>query len=303
MSLRVLHPGTFSLLVDRGRPSSRSLGVPVGGAADVAAFQIGNGLVGNPPDAVALEIALSGPTLRAECDVSACVFGSPFAIEVSGRAMAAASVFSVRAGETLRIGGTNHGAQAYLCVRGGFHVAPVLGSGSSFEPIREGERLPCDSAIDQGRSLEFADVASLLGESIASLRVIAGSQADWFPPDALYQQSFTVSPASNRMGIRLLGEPIARPQRELISEAVAPGAIQITNDGLPIILGVDGQTIGGYPKIAHVIQADLDRLGQLRPHQLVRFERVPLEAAEALAADRRVNIRRWLAVLRIFAQP
>lgn len=303
MSLRVLHPGTYSLLVDRGRPGSRSLGIPPGGAADVAAFQIGNALVGNRPDKVALEMALSGATLQAECDVSACVFGSPFRIEVNGRGRSAASVFAIRAGETLRIGGTTRGARGYLCVKGGFHTTQVLGSGTAFQPLAEGEQLLCSASHDHGRSLEHADVSSLFDDARESLRVIAGPQADWFATDALYQQSFTVAPASNRMGIRLNGQPLARPPRELISEAVAPGAIQMTNEGQPIVLGVDGQTIGGYPKIAQVIQADLDRLGQLRPGQSVRFERVDLDAAERLAHGRRDKLKRWLSVLRIFAQP
>lgn len=303
MSLRVLHPGTYSLLVDRGRPTSRSLGIPLGGAADVAAFQIGNALVGNPPDAVALEMTLSGPTLQAECDMSACVFGSPFTIEVNGRGLSSASVFAIRTGEILRIGGTTHGARGYLCVKGGFQIAHILGSGTAFQPIADDERLLCNASLGHGRSLERADESSLFDDARESLRVIAGPQADWFPLDALYQQTFTVAQASNRMGIRLNGQPIARPPRELISEAVAPGAIQITNEGLPIVLGVEGQTIGGYPKIAQVIQADLDRLGQLRPLQSVRFERVDLNTAERLAQERRGKLKRWLSVLRIFAQP
>jgi antagonist of KipI len=96
------------------------------------------------------------------------------------------------------------------------------------------------------------------------------------------------------MGVRLDGPPLTLPKRELVSEPVAPGAIQITNDGKPIVLGVDGQTIGGYPKIAHVILADLDVLGQLRPGDEVRFVRVTEAEAEAAAAERRAELRRWL---------
>ncbi len=95
--------------------------------------------------------------------------------------------------------------------------------------------------------------------------------------------------------------PLTRRPGELVSEAVGPGAVQVANDGLPIVLGVDGQTIGGYPKIAHVIRADLDRLGQLRPGQSVRFEKIDLELAEELAAIRQGKLKRWLASLRVFA--
>jgi antagonist of KipI len=96
------------------------------------------------------------------------------------------------------------------------------------------------------------------------------------------------------MGVRLDGPPLTLPKRELVSEPVAPGAIQITNDGLPIVLGVDGQTIGGYPKVAHVIAADLDALGQLRPGDTIRFVQVTEEEAEATAADRREQLRKTL---------
>jgi allophanate hydrolase subunit 2 len=101
------------------------------------------------------------------------------------------------------------------------------------------------------------------------------------------------------MGLRLKGEPLARRPGELVSEAVAPGAVQVTNDGLPVVLGVDGQTIGGYPKVAHVIRADLDLLAQLRPGQRVRFARASLEEAEAAARARAAFLREWLTRLRI----
>ena len=113
--------------------------------------------------------------------------------------------------------------------------------------------------------------------------MLDGPQRDWFEGDVLFTREYAISPASNRMGLRLKGEPLARRPGELVSEAVAPGAVQVTNDGLPVVLGVDGQTIGGYPKIAHVIRADLDRLAQLRPGDSVRFQRVTPEEAERAA--------------------
>lgn len=299
----MLHPGTFSVLVDRGRPTTRSLGVPFGGAADVAAFQIGNALVGNTHNAIALEINLSGPTLRAESDVSCCVFGAPFTINAGGRSIPAGTAFTIRSGDLLKIGGASRGARGYLCVKGGFAAPRILESGSAFDPIAEGQRLTCDPSSGHGRSLEHSDVDSLLGGPPDVLRVLDGAQADWFPTHDFCRRPFTVTPAGSRMGIRLRGAAVARRPGELISEAVAPGAIQITNEGQPIVLGVDGQTIGGYPKIAHVIAADLDRVGQLRAGQTVRFERIKMDEAEAIAADRRRKLHRWLAALRIFAQP
>jgi len=123
---------------------------------------------------------------------------------------------------------------------------------------------------------------------------LAGLQADWFDEQDFYRQEFSIAPASNRMGLRLQGEPLKLPDRELVSEPVAPGAVQVTSNGQCIVLAVDGQTIGGYPKIAHVIQADLDRLGQLRPDDRVRFVRVTPDEALALYRQQEALLRHWV---------
>lgn len=303
MSFEVLQPGTFSMLVDLGRPRTRHLGIPLGGAADRAAYQIGNALIGNPLDAPALEITLSGPTLRAEHQVVACVFGAPFDVQVDGEPIQPASIFPIRAGQIVRIGGTSRGSRTYLCVAGGFRAKSILESRSSLMPLAVGDHLECAESFGPGRSLPHADAESLLDQSFDPnlLHVMDGPQADWFAANEFLDRTYTVSAASNRMGVRLLGEAIQLSPRELASEAVAPGAIQITNDGLPIILGIDGQTIGGYPKIAHVIRADLDRLAQLRPNQSVRFRRVTLDEAEHLAEERRCRMHLWFTRLRLAA--
>jgi len=292
MSLTVLDPGPYSLLVDRGRPSARSLGVPVGGAADRAALALGNALVGNPPDAVALELTLAGPTLRAEHPTACVIFGAPFTGSVP-----AGTTFQLQPGDVLKIGGTPEGVRGYLCVTGGFSTPTVLGSRSALEPVRSGDVLDCPpSTATPGRSLPFTTAPP---HHPTSLRTLDGPQADWFPDGRFFEQTYTVSPASNRMGLRFAGEPLTRKPGELVSEPVAPGAVQITNDGLPVVLGVDGQTIGGYPKVAHVIRADLDRLAQLRPGMAVRFQRVSLDEAEAAARVRAEWLREWLTRLAV----
>ena len=147
--------------------------------------------------------------------------------------------------------------------------------------------LTCQTSRLPGRSLvlEIAAEPNAHDAGLA-LRCLPGPQADWFD-DSLFSRVYRVTPASNRMGVRLDGPPLIVPKRELVSEPVAPGAVQITNDGKPIILGVDGQTIGGYPKVAHVISADLDAWGQLRPGDEVRFEIISEAAAERAASERR----------------
>jgi antagonist of KipI len=289
MSLTVLSPGLHTLPVDLGRVGRRAWGVSLGGAADRASLMLGNGLVGNDPAAVGLEITLAGPTLRAEKRVAAVVFGAPFELMQNDERREPGTTFTLMPGDVLRIGGTPTGCRGYLCVGGGFEPQPV--------PVKAGDVLVCGESAMGMRSL----LNPLFGEGRGeqTLRVVPGPQRDWFPDDSFFTRTHTVSPASNRMGVRLLGEPILKRTGELVSEPVAPGAIQITHDGLPIILGVDGQTIGGYPKVAHVISADLDKLGQLRPGDSVHFTCASEESAVQLARRRASELNQLLLRLEV----
>lgn len=296
MSLLVREAGLQSLLVDFGREQSRALGVPVGGAADRAALALGNALVGNATNAVAIEAAFAGPMLEALHPTACVIFGAPFQSALNGNAIAPGVTFTLETGDVLHVGGTQVGARAYVCVAGGFDAPEVLGSRSALEPLRVGEVLKCAPSRTEPRSLPFLNAARGVADP---LRVLDGPQRDWFTDDTFFANEYEVSAASNRMGLRLKGPPLSRKQGELVSEAVAPGAVQVTNDGLPIVLGVDGQTIGGYPKIAHVIRADLDRLAQLRPGTRVRFVRVSHDEAEIAAQERDTFLREWLTRLHI----
>ena len=278
-TLTILRPGLRTLVVDAGRPRSRSLGVPVGGAADRFALAVGNALVGNAPDDAALEVALAGPVACADAPLACVVYGAPFEVYAGGRAVPVGTTFTLEAGEELVIGGTPLGVRAYLCVRGGIDAPVVLGSRSGLAPLTAGVTLACHSGRMAGRALEEAHPVIHDGTIPAILHTLPGGQASWFPPDALSSRRFRVGLASDRMGLRLDGEPLPVPP-EMASEPVCPGTVQVTRDGRCIVLGVDGQTIGGYPKVAQVVAADLDRLGQLRPGIEVVFRMVsPAEAA------------------------
>lgn len=292
MSLVVVDPGQASRLVDLGRPASRGLGVPVGGAADRGALILGNALVGNLLDAPALEVCLRGPVLRAEARVGCVVFGAPFSLASARQSLKAATTFTLEAGEELHIGAADHGMRAYLCVRGGFHDPMILESASALETIQAGEQLRANTSSIRRRSFS-PEVLDELAEERFLVRVVPGLQADWFPGSSFYDEPFAVAPALDRMGIRLGGKPLAYPERELVSEPVCPGSVQVTRDGQCIVLGVDCQTIGGYPKIAQVIQADLDKLGQLRPGDTIRFQQVTLEHALSEYQRRQEFFRVW----------
>ena len=268
----------------------------MGGPADAFALALGNGLVGNPPDAAALEVCLSGPTLRCDEDLACVVFGAPFGV-VAGRCRRAANrTFTLRSGDELTVSGTVEGMRAYLCVRGGLDGPLILGSRSALQPLAAGACIPCTGGTIPARGLlphfEWNAEPRLL-------RFVSGAQESWFPPNCFDGRRCTVTPASDRMGLRLRGEPLPFPNRDMVSEPVCPGTVQVTRDGQCIVLGVDGQTIGGYPKIAQVVAADLDKLGQLRPGDTLTFRRVSVAEAEDLCRRKRTELHDWLLRLRV----
>lgn len=296
-TLRIEAPGTWTLLADGGRPATRGLGVPVGGAADRRSLALGNALVGNAPDAPALEVALTGPTVVADAPLAAVMLGAPFDLEAAGLRLRAGKTFTLPAGVPLAIRGTPAGVRAYLCVAGGLGGPVVLGSVSSLGPVRAGDTFTVEAATTPPR---FAALPLRVpaANAVVELRAVLGGHADRFDLAAFFGPPFVVGPKSNRMGLRLAGRPLAVPVGELTSEPVCPGTVQVPRDGQPIVLGMDCQTIGGYPRIAHVIRADLDLLGQLRPGMRVVFKCVSLDEAEALDRAARAEVDLWARRLR-----
>ena len=223
----------------------------------------------------------------------------------SGQPLEVGRTFTLQPDDQLHIDSTLMGMRAYLCVAGGFDAPAILCSRSAMQQLSSGEVLQCQPGVIKGRRLAVdypeagaahLDFRERERYRSLELRVLPGPQADWFPQGGQFFSTtspsfFQVGQASNRMGLRLLGPPLPLPPRETVSEAVCPGTVQVTRDGQCIVLGVDGQTIGGYPKIAQVIGADLDRLGQLRPGEEVYFFRVSLEEAESLYREQQQRLR------------
>jgi 5-oxoprolinase (ATP-hydrolysing) subunit C len=292
--------GLNTQVVDSGRPTTRGLGVPVGGAADRLALAWGNALLGNAPDAAALEVCLAGPVLQAEGDIACVLSGAPFDLLRAERPLPWGRTFNLESGQQVVIQGTPVGVRGYLCVAGGLQTPVILGSRSGLGPVTVGSRLPCLASRMASVFLDAATTPFPLrpaGDGIC-LRILPGVHAGLFPAGALVDGVFEVRAESNRMGVRLRGRPLPIPERDLASEPVCPGTIQVTRDGQCVILGVDAQTMGGYPKVAQVITADLDLVGQLRSGASVRFEVVKLEEAVALHRDRQRRLRRWLQQVR-----
>lgn len=306
--LDVRAPGMLTTVQDLGREGFGPMGVSPSGAADPHALRIGNRLLGNPENAAALEMTLLGGTFFFPDGGVIAVAGSDFGATLDGAPVAMWSSLELRPGQTLRLGATQSGARCYLCVQGGFSVKPFLGSAAThllsglggFEgrALRKGDVLTFGSATASFRTFRRKTAARRAIEKWTPrkvLRITAGPQSDWFSEQAhklFYTATYRLTEESNRMGLRLEGTslPLAAGG-EMISEGVSLGAVQITAGGLPIILFVEQQTTGGYPKIANVISADFSSLGQLRPRDEIRFERVDLETARALLLEQ----EKWLA--------
>jgi len=279
---------------DLGRAGFRHLGVPLSGALDPHWLRIANALVDNPPDAACIEMRLAGPQVLAHQD---CIFAIAGEVDArlggndGSRPIAAWRSHHLRAGEQLRIAAVRSGV-AYLALAGGVAVPRLLGSRSSYLRAGLGEVLATGTRlkVGAGGTALLQRMTPAATPDTGMLRIIPGPQRDHFTEAAwqsLLDAEFEVSREADRMGLRLHGPRLAHASldaADIVSDAVTPGVIQVPGDGSAIILLADGQTVGGYPKIAVVIGADLRRLGHLLPGQRLRFAAVSLE--EALEARR-----------------
>lgn len=277
--LEVLESGLLTTVQDRGRAGWAHLGVPPSGAADPAALALGNGIVGNEPDAAALEATLAGPRLRFRAAALCALTGAATTAAAGGRPVEANRPFEVGAGEVLELGLCRDGVRVYVSVRGGIDVEAVLGSRSTDvlsglgpPPLRDGDvvRIGREPSTHPRSDL---DPPPRVEDPV--LELSPGPRDDWFASDALATltgQTWRVSQSSNRVGVRLEGPRIDRASHdELLSEGLVTGALQVPPSGQPILLLNDHPTTGGYPVLGVVRRGDLPLVGQLRPGQRVSF--------------------------------
>lgn len=275
------------------------------GAADALSLRVGNALVGNRPDAAGVEMTLVGGVFTVGTFATVAITGSDFTPVLEdhvGRSRPAPrwTAIAMQAGETIRLGPTRSGARCYLCVRGGIDVPNVLASRSTHvltrlgghhgRPLRAGDELPIGAGVaGPARALRISP--ELVEDILArrTLRTVPGPQFDRFSRttvEAFHAAQWEITEEADRLGLRMRGPALARrDDRQLPTEGVCLGAIQVPDGGQPILLFVEQQTTGGYCKIANVVQADLAAVGQLRPRDRVRFAPVTLQRARELARE------------------
>nr|WP_221189705.1 biotin-dependent carboxyltransferase family protein [Azomonas macrocytogenes] len=288
-----MHTGFPCLLQDAGRYGWQHLGVSPSGPLDWHAAAWANHLLGNAWGAPLLEVALGDFHLQAGVDTWIAVCGADVPIAVDDVPQPGWSRFPVYAGQHVRLGLARSGQRAYLAVAGGLVAQPVLGSLAT--QVREG----LGGLDGKGRALQRDDVlvcavASLKGKAsvpwpyipdyrrLSELRVIPGADMEGFADgeiERFFSCKWRLSPQSDRMGARLLGEPLTAPKRQW-SLGVTTGAIQVPPDGQPIILLADRQTMGGYPLLGWLHPLDVWRLAQCPAHRELNFIKTELESAQ-----------------------
>jgi biotin-dependent carboxylase-like uncharacterized protein len=304
-------PGLNTTVQDLGRTGFQCYGVPVGGALDRLALMAANVTVGNESDAAALECLYQGPTLRIIAQSArVAVAGVGAVLEVrdgQGEARLLPALESVRVlrDESVRVLLKGPSTSCYLALEGGLAVPLVLGSRSTYaraklgglhgRAIRIGDTLPLAfSNVEVRDELRLENVDLNPGRLV---RIMPGPQLGLFQPNALEilrEGHYLVSPAADRMAMRLIGSKLAHCMApDIPTEGIVSGSIQVPGDGEPIVLLVECQTTGGYAKIATVISADLPSLGRMGPGHEIRFSVCSIEEAAAARAASALAIGKW----------
>jgi 5-oxoprolinase (ATP-hydrolysing) subunit C len=307
MGLLVVDPGLSATVQDLGRPGYRQWGVPPGGPFDRGSAALVNALLGNSPDCAVLELTLRGGVYEARCPLAIALAGAPIDARVvradlRERRLDLPRSCSLLEGDRLVLGRTSDGARVYVAVKGGWQTNRMLGSRSSEVRIAAGTVLPAGPGAIPTRHIGQTAWES---PTAKPFRVISGPDegtVSSFDRHFWSGRAFSVSSHADRVGLRLEGEPVTTfSPAERLSTPVAPGAVQVAGGQL-IILGVACGTMGGYPHIAHVVSADLDRLGQLKPGDTLQF--LPVTPAEARRLDRiaRTQNKFWSDRLNLLAE-
>jgi antagonist of KipI len=312
-TITVIQPGLLTTLQDLGRWGFQAIGMPVAGVMDEYAARVGNLLVGNPEHAPVLEITLLGPELRFAQETSIAITGGDLQPRVNAHPLAGWATYRVQPEDILRFDGVCRGCRAYLAVSGGFQADLVMGSAATYLRGQiggyQGRTLRAGDVLRIGICTDLPDFKNLrdpvgqlltlppeyLPEARDTVRVILGPQAEAFTEDGLntfLTAEYVITNDADRMGYRLDGPKIEHVRgADIISDGIAAGAIQVPAHGRPIIMLADRQTTGGYPKIAHIITADLSIVAQKKPGDRLHFTAVPVAEAQRLYRLQQAQLR------------
>lgn len=299
----IMDPGLLTTLQDLGRPGLRHFGVPLSGAADRLSFACANAVLGNPTDAAALEATLIGPTLRFVRDQEFCIAGADMNASLNEETIALCQSVTARTGDVLSLSGARTGARCYIAFAGGVDGRDFLGSLSTYPPaalggiegraLKKGDKLHCAKLQPNARR----EIPQFLRTRLTHdfiLRANVGPDAERIDSASLekfFASAFKVDRRAGRMGARLIGGQIQLADRSpMNSSAVFPGTIQCPPDGAPFLLLSDAQTLGGYPRIAQLIAADLPLAGQVRPGDNIWFRKVTADEGRNITLQKQALV-------------
>jgi antagonist of KipI len=298
--IEILSGGILSTVQDQGRYGYREYGVPISGAMDRYALRVANILVGNEGDAAGIEATFYGLKLRSFIDTRIAITGGDLSPQINDQPVPMWASIRLPKDGVLSFRRLRSGFRAYVAVQGGIDIPTLMNSRSTMAKaafggtggaLKSGDRLKIGKNWArtklERRTLPDRFIPKYSTQN--ELRVVPGPQADYFSPETVevfFGSEYTITPQSDRQGYRLTG-PALRHIRSynVITEAVWPGVVQVPGDGFPILLLADAQTTGGYPKIGSVISVDLDKLGQAKPSDKIRFKSVSLERSLELLRE------------------
>ncbi|MDO6685030.1 MULTISPECIES: biotin-dependent carboxyltransferase family protein [unclassified Agarivorans] len=313
-AMNIIRSGPHTLVVDQGRFGYQDIGVSPGGPADLHAYYWANRLLGNSVNCAALEVTIGGAQFQFShsCTIAVCGAKMPITVTAANTNtsinLATWRTIKVNAGDRLSLAPARSGLRSYLAISGGFSVRPELGSVSSSIKQKlgafNGRLLAAGDKLEYITSCQHPALSQQQVpnrflpdyQQTLKLALIPSYQFQQFTQkdiDTLRHQTYTLSELSDRMGLRLVGDPLVDIPPSGESEAIALGAVQVPPNGLPIVLSVDKQTIGGYPKLGCIARLDLYALNQRRPQQAVQFYISSWQAQR----------QRWLAFQQFFSIP
>ncbi|MEN6565072.1 MAG: biotin-dependent carboxyltransferase family protein [Veillonellales bacterium] len=323
MQINVLRPGLLTTLQDLGRYGFQKYGIIVSGGMDLYSLRIANVLVGNDEAEAALEITLMGPSLMLEKGTLFAITGGDLSPKIDGIPVPTWRPVFLRQDSELQFGPCTAGCRSYLAVAGGYGFSPVMGSKSTYlraaiggfhgRGLEKGDILPLGNPGEKSRLLicqlenkmtkqpfsttPWQAKASYITKQdrIRQVRVTRGRHFDHFTEESqsrFFQEAFEITKNSDRMGYRLSGPTMKlKAPLEMVSEGIVLGTVQVPPDGNPIVLVADRHSVGGYPKIAQVIMADIPVLAQIKPGEKIQLQEVSLEEAENIYLENEKRIQ------------
>jgi biotin-dependent carboxylase-like uncharacterized protein len=305
--MRIIKPGLFTTIQDRGRFGHQKSGIPVAGAMDEYALRVGNLLVGNAENEACLEMTFVGPTIEFLANGLVALTGGDLGAVLNNTNIESWQSFAVKQGDSLRFTGAKNGSRGYLALAGGLKLPEVMGSKSTYllahiggldgRALCEGDELEINQQTDKPVPPARAVPAEFRKVQVnpQTVRVIMGPQDEAFTDKGIrtfFDGEYKVTHESDRMGCRFEGPKIQHKNGpDIVSDGIAPGSIQVVGSGMPIVMMADRQTTGGYTKIATVITPDLWKLAQARTGDSFKFSAISVDEAQELYREYENAIR------------